>query len=425
MNKDAELRSTILELDRDLSRSRDEARALRRLALRALALAGAHIPDLRSVRNEVEASLDSDSIDLAALDRATGQLTDFVRRAPPADGGTAVDARWFQGLHRFPALSEALAELEALLQEPRLDAQRLVRQLDLTFDQLHTDCQRAENERARLAELVGNVWSKIETVTAALTGDETVTDAARNRLQSFGDAISIDIADLRGEVVELSDVESLRRSILGGLDRITDRIQHFRDVHEAELLAALERNRGMRGELQQLHGTVQALTDDLARAEAAAQTDALTGLPNRHALERAFRQLSEHPGPNHVAVFDVDHFKSVNDRYGHSAGDKILQVIAKLLARTFPSPHFVARYGGEEFVVLVRGDAEEAARMCDAARQAVESLVVRNRGERVQLTISVGLAEAPARVEGHEAFKRADRALYSAKASGRNRLVQA
>jgi two-component system cell cycle response regulator len=162
-----------------------------------------------------------------------------------------------------------------------------------------------------------------------------------------------------------------------------------------------------------------------------AQTDALTGLFNRRAfvslLQRELSRSTRYGHPLSLVLFDLDHFKKVNDRWGHGVGDTVLQVSARCLQDQGRNTDLAARWGGEEFVMaLTSTDAKGAACFCERLRTALERLdIIAPTGERVPVTASIGFAGfVPG--ESLDAFvDRADKAMYVAKASGRNRVVEA
>lgn len=161
-----------------------------------------------------------------------------------------------------------------------------------------------------------------------------------------------------------------------------------------------------------------------------ALTDPLTGLCNRRELELRMDAELNHArrygGPASVVMMDLDHFKRINDTYGHQAGDKMLREVAELLRRLSRSSDVVARYGGEEFVmILPHTDKEQAVEAAQRLRQAVENLRVRWAGasEPLTITISCGVASLrPGEDSAASVLGRADRRLYQAKAQGRNRV---
>jgi two-component system cell cycle response regulator len=172
------------------------------------------------------------------------------------------------------------------------------------------------------------------------------------------------------------------------------------------------------------------LRSDLGTALEMALTDALTGLYNLRYLRRHLGGLMETGSGRNLAVLmvDVDHFKSVNDRFGHAAGDRALRLIADSLrinTRVFDS---VARYGGEEFVVVMPGTSPaEAAAAAERLRSAVEEIEFSTLDSpRIPLSVSVGVACMPLAAGSPESLlQAADTALYDAKRNGRNRVEMA
>ncbi|MEO5937990.1 MAG: GGDEF domain-containing protein [Sphingomonas sp.] len=169
----------------------------------------------------------------------------------------------------------------------------------------------------------------------------------------------------------------------------------------------------------------EALRRELEAARDDARRDPLTGLANRRAFEDAFARASDDTAPICIALCDIDHFKSVNDRFGHAVGDRVLKVIAEAL-REACGEHLVARYGGEEFAILFTGVTPEAAvATLDAARGTVAGKKYRLRETDAPLgavTFSGGVSAHEAGEVMGSALGRADRLLYAAKAAGRNAI---
>lgn len=158
-----------------------------------------------------------------------------------------------------------------------------------------------------------------------------------------------------------------------------------------------------------------------------AETDFLTGLLNRRAFfEQSGLLLARQGSGNHsVAVFDLDHFKSVNDRFGHQIGDRVLDLFAKLLRQAVRPTDLVARFGGEEFIVLFRDlDVNEAVDLAEGVTERTREQSLFVGGDRpVKVTVSAGVASV--RNDLAEALRRADAALYEAKRAGRDRVSTA
>ncbi len=183
--------------------------------------------------------------------------------------------------------------------------------------------------------------------------------------------------------------------------------------------------------LAEMGSKMESLQGDLAEAQAVAETDPLTGLANRRSfqarLEKAMAQAAAEGTPLSVAFCDIDHFKSVNDNHGHDTGDRILKMVADALAEGAGDDAFVGRFGGEEFLILFDGImARRAAMRIDEIRDELSGrhLVSKTTGEPLgTITFSAGVAQLLDGEDEGEMLRRADEALYTAKNSGRNRVL--
>lgn len=164
-----------------------------------------------------------------------------------------------------------------------------------------------------------------------------------------------------------------------------------------------------------------------ARLFELARIDSLTGLARRDVFDGRLREemtRSARTGrPYAVAMADVDHFKRINDQYGHRAGDRVLQEVARVLTEQSRALDLVARYGGEEFVILLPETGRAAAALAaEKLRAAVEDAPVRVNGARLRVTVSIGVAASAGGGDNEDLVARADAALYAAKRGGRNQV---
>jgi diguanylate cyclase len=194
----------------------------------------------------------------------------------------------------------------------------------------------------------------------------------------------------------------------------------------ARLTAAmLARVRTAEEKLETATREASDLRAKLEEARDNARRDPLTDLPNRRAFEEAFAAQENLGGRMCMAVCDVDHFKSVNDRFGHAVGDRVLRAIADALRQACRG-HLVARHGGEEFAVLFTGVSVDKARQTlDHARATVQAKRYKLRDTDAplgEITFSAGLTPVAPGELHQTAFHRADRLLYAAKSAGRNRV---
>lgn len=200
----------------------------------------------------------------------------------------------------------------------------------------------------------------------------------------------------------------------------------------AETAKASERNRTLERELTASSRRIAALRSSLTEMRRRASIDGLTGLANRDTFDARLRRAvgrAKGPGgkPFCALLFDVDHFKRFNDRYGHGTGDMVLKLVARLLTAGAEGADVVARYGGEEFAILLTGADVDAGRLaaqriCDGLRG--RRLVKRETGEDIgRVTVSAGVAAHRAGESAIALMERADRALYEAKRAGRDRIV--
>jgi diguanylate cyclase (GGDEF)-like protein len=158
------------------------------------------------------------------------------------------------------------------------------------------------------------------------------------------------------------------------------------------------------------------------RLIALTETDSLTGIRNRHWMMDRLPRMA--PAGSAIAIFDIDHFKKVNDRYGHAAGDRVLVAVAQAMAAALGEGAIFARMGGEEFVLFLPASRpEDCVAVAERLRATVASLVVEYEGVAIPVTMSAGTAVTPGERSMSRLVARADEALYAAKGAGRNRVA--
>ncbi len=224
-----------------------------------------------------------------------------------------------------------------------------------------------------------------------------------------------------------------------GTERFGDALERWRDAVDAGEAADPQRCAAMQDDTRAMRAAVTALQqrleesrrealrlrDELARVNDLAESDALTGLPNRRSFERRMAGcLAAGEAVHSLLLTDIDHFKRVNDSFGHLFGDQVLRVVARGLQACVGEGEWVARVGGEEFAIVVPAPLPQAAALAERIRGTVAGSRIRRRdGEPLgQVTVSLGVAARRPGETMEAWFERADRALYAAKHAGRNRV---
>ena len=211
-------------------------------------------------------------------------------------------------------------------------------------------------------------------------------------------------------------------------DVIQAKLVAIADSLESETKNLSEEMHNSHDEVNELRKKIKILEDELHKEKKISSTDTLTKLPNRRAIDNFLTKQEQiykrHKDSYAVVMFDIDHFKSVNDTYGHDAGDVVLASFGKLLRRYSRDLDFIARWGGEEFlIVLPKVDKKGALQFADKLREIVKKSKFMYKDTRIPVTVSGGVADRVSHDSMESMLKHADENLYKAKNSGRNKVV--
>ena len=253
---------------------------------------------------------------------------------------------------------------------------------------------------------------------------------SRSAARELDTQIREQVDGLQSSVQEAADLDSLKHvleSHLEGLLGTMDEHQQQRDQREQETAARLK---GLAERVANMEQEAQGYREHLEVQRQKALIDPLTGLPNRAAwserLDHEVNAWHQRGNSLSLAMLDLDHFKRINDGYGHLAGDKVLKIIASVLRKRLRPTDFIARFGGEEFVLLMPDSSlTDALAAGEVLRAAIEACPFHFKGEPVTITVSMGVAQFQPGERSDLALKRADEALYRAKAAGRNQVQAA
>jgi diguanylate cyclase len=285
-------------------------------------------------------------------------------------------------------------------------------------------------ERRSAATLLTEVTSRLNDVAAFIASGDSDRHASREAGESLNTKVMSDVRQLSDEAKSATDLGPLRQLIAARVDSISSQVRVFRDREEARYRAHTERTAKLSQQVKDLTSKSASLESDLEKERQFARIDALTGVANRAAFDERLREeiarLRRGGAPVSLLCWDLDHFKSINDQFGHVVGDRVLREVAACFVGRMRSTDFIARLGGEEFVTLLIGTAAAGAlKVADDLRQAVADLRMHCRGTPVTVTVSCGITQLLGDDASETALERADVALYRAKDSGRNTCIAA
>jgi len=242
---------------------------------------------------------------------------------------------------------------------------------------------------------------------------------------------------IENQVDEMKRSAQLSSTLAEFKSLVISRLAAIRETLEKKRRAAELREEIIHGEMENLQQTLKRMKKEIDQVQEKRKAlekevliDQLTGIANRRALKR---RLKEEIQRYHryrqffsVILFDIDHFKSVNDRFGHWAGDKCLKELIRRVKPMLRDTDFLARWGGEEFVIVFPGtDVESALGVAERLRKAIENTRFVYQKQEIAVTVSVGVTEVKPGDQGLEAiFNRADKAMYQAKHNGRNMVME-
>jgi len=346
------------------------------------------------------------------------------------DGETRVHAALAQMLDRLSALPELRPAIAALHDRTFNDlssdelAERLERVTNLIGEQRTTLLR----EKREIEDMLVQIDSRLEAITAFFAFEEANRSTTRDSSTRLNMLVMGEVNEISTDMTQAGSLTELRGRVGNRLEAINTHLSDFRNREEERLSAQVDRTLSLRARVEELERESRVLQHNLQEEQRAAMVDALTGIPNRAAYDdrmgHEFARWQRHGGTITIAAWDVDNFKSINDEFGHMAGDKVLRILGQHLARSVRGTDFVARYGGEEFLMLMIGvDSEHALKACNKIRAGIQAIAFHFRDRPVTVTASCGITSFRMGDQPETAFERADRALYEAKHDGRNRCV--
>jgi diguanylate cyclase len=434
-------RESLVEMEKDETRWRQVEQALRRL-----------IGRLCAAGMGVNPRLDDELIKLAAANRRNADADELTRLADSlttavvaVDAVSPVPTITFAAtdtqtrlaikslLDRLPVSETGKSTSQTLIGElasAKNDA-ALASIVTRAADLIHEHTEHLGRERLQAASILSEVTNRLEEMAGFLTESNQENRSRFDDTQSHSDTVMLQVRELTDEVSSATELGKLRTLVNARLERVARHVSDFRLREENRQLEFSGRAESLRSRIADLESETLDLHSKLASEKQDARLDPLTGVANRKSFDERFAQeiaigKPRADFPMAMLLWDIDSFKSINDSYGHRAGDRVLQSVAACFMAAVRSGDFVARIGGEEFVVLLSGlKLGVAMNIANQVRSAVEALRFHFRGTPVRVTVSCGVTEMQDHDTAEAAFDRADSALYRAKHGGKNLCIAA
>ena len=246
--------------------------------------------------------------------------------------------------------------------------------------------------------------------------------------KAIGSSLKNTFNTIKNDVGKSHDLGQLRTKLESTLDSLEGHFENYQQSDTVQFKQAQAQISQLKQKISAMEQESIKLRQNAIKSRDLALKDPLTQLWNRQALnenlEKEFNKWQRYNRPLSIILWDLDHFKDINDTYGHAAGDKVLKTVAQLFLSQTRATDSIARYGGEEFMgIFPETRLEEAKILANKIREHIKESKFHYEGDSVKVTVSAGLAQFEHEDTIKDVLKRADEALYLAKAQGRNRCV--
>lgn len=377
-------------------------------------------------RDESPAEGDEHELDTGADDPLTTLLGDGEQRLRIARRVGELMDRIIQQVDLPPDTHKRAVLLKSRLSDLH-DWDMLRQSLDETADLVIAVVTHSQRE---FQSFLQRLDERLSSLHGHLSDHADVIEGRRTSAAELEQSLLVELSELGGSLETSADLAELRSSVSVHIERITRTVEAFRTQEDRREQQVSEQVMLLREKLVAMETHCDQVREQLEQERTRALTDILTQLPNREAWDERLRfehqRWQRYGRPVTLAMIDIDYFKRVNDSFGHKAGDRVLQLVAKAIRDRLRTTDFLARYGGEEFVaILPETSPEQAAGMLDEIRRHVADMPFHFQGQRVRVTVSAGFSGFREDVEPDLVFDEADKALYQAKTHGRNRVESA
>lgn len=300
--------------------------------------------------------------------------------------------------------------------------------LDKIVEEINVALSLINDEKAELENFIAQVTEQLVEITDYISEGQKDQQQSLDDVESFHDQMHKDVSAMHEHMQTETDLESLKGVLGNYMSQLKTNIAEYLERGKARFQAAEQRNQTLSEQVDTMEQETQALKQKLEENNKKLLIDSLTGIRNRMAyddhLQNMIARWERYEEIFSYCVLDIDHFKRVNDTYGHNTGDKVLTLVARIMNRIIRQTDGLFRIGGEEFVlVLPNASVEQAVPIVEKLRNAVKDSGFRYKQEKVDVTLSAGLTQVKSGDDVETLYERADEALYMAKEQGRDRIV--
>jgi len=282
-------------------------------------------------------------------------------------------------------------------------------------------------EQNRFETFLKSLNAKLDSVQLILSSNQKNQQADNSASELLDKQVRSEVENLHQTAASTENLEDLKQVVEGRVESMLSNLDNYRVDHDIFVKQNSNQLKLMNSELVSSRSDIEHLQQQLKEQKHLAETDQLTGLPNRYSFQRLiegeYSRWRRYRQPLTVAIADIDHFKVVNDSFGHNLGDKVLIGVAKMFSNALRETDSVARYGGEEFIfIMPETTLVQATKAVNKLRQKIASKAFKLDGELIEITVSLGVSEFEDNDTVVDVIERADKALYRAKDKGRNQV---
>ena len=306
-----------------------------------------------------------------------------------------------------------------------IDIGNLLRRIAITISNAYMELQSELNE---MEGFLKKVTQQLNEITLQIADIETLENESFSNSVSMNAELEKQIELIKTGVDDSETIEDIKKTINTRIEVLQNNMDQFITIEHKRKSQSETHHTALVDRLNNMEKETEKLRQCIEEEKNKAYNDALTGIPNRMSFDERinheYSRWKRYQNRLTLCLVDIDKFKNVNDTYGHKAGDIVLRTVAEKCVSKVRKSDFFCRYGGEEFaLILPETNLSAAITVAETLRESIERCTFQYGDQIVPITISCGLAEFKGKDNLDTIFNRADKALYKAKAAGRDKVI--